>query len=278
MVPEENYLSDYEAILTHRYDLGADYWTTPDNRLVKGSPFSMIECVQYLMELGVDATDSILMECARILFRVWREDGRFQVYPKGVIYPCQTIHVVSTLCSMGFVNDPRIQKSLEYLVETQYSDGGWRCNKFSYGHGPETEYSNPFPTLIALNAFRFSQYLDQEPLLDKSVDFLLEHWTIRRPIGPCHYGIGSLFLQVEFPFRNYNLFFYVYVLSFYSRARKDARFREAFLTLQSKTRDGKIVVERVSPKLKELSFCKKNETSELATMRYLEILKNIEKN
>ena len=50
------------------------------------------------------------------------------------------------------------------------------------------------------------------------------------------------------------------------------------LTLQSKTRDGKIVVERVSPKLKELSFCKKNEISELATMRYLEILKNIEKN
>jgi hypothetical protein len=28
-------------------------------------------------------------------------------------------------------------------------------------------------------------------------------------------------MQVEYPFRNYNLFVYVYVLSFYDRAKKD---------------------------------------------------------
>jgi hypothetical protein len=50
--------------------------------------------------------------------------------------------------------------------------------------------------------------INKEPLLDRAVDFLLEHWTIRKPIGPCHYGIGTLFMQVEYPFRNYNLFIY----------------------------------------------------------------------
>ena len=44
---------------------------------------------------------------------------------------------------------------------------------------------------------------------------LLEHWAVRRPLGPCRYGIGSRFMQVEFPMFRYNLFFYVYVLSFY---------------------------------------------------------------
>ena len=141
--------------------------------------------------------------------------------------------------------------------------------------GPETEYSNPHPTLIALDAFRFSHYLNNEPALDKAVDFLLDHWTTRKPIGPCHYGIGTLFMQVEYPFRNYNLFQYVYVLSFYDHAKKDCRFLEALDVLKSKTQDGQIVVERVVPKLGKLSFCKKGKPSISATKRYNEILHNL---
>jgi hypothetical protein len=67
-------------------------------------------------------------------------------------------------------------------------------------------------------------------VLDRAVDLLLEHWTTRAPLGPCHYGIGTLFLQVEYPFRTYNLFFWVYVLSFSPRARADPRFAEALAT------------------------------------------------
>ena len=56
------------------------------------------------------------------------------------------------------------------------------------------EYSNLYPTLMALDAFRFSKYLN-----NKAVEFLLDHWTIRKPIGPCRYGIGTLFMQVKYP-------------------------------------------------------------------------------
>lgn len=112
---------------------------------------------------------------------------------------------------------------------------------------------------------------------DGAVDFLLEHWTIRKPIGPCHYGIGTLFMQVEYPFRDYNIFIYVYVLSFYNRAREDKRFLNALETLESKMQEGQIVVERVVPKLAKLSFCQKGKTSALATMRYQEILQNLKK-
>jgi hypothetical protein len=93
-------------------------------------------------------------------------------------------------------------------------------------------------------------------------------------IYPCHYGIGTLFMQVEYPFRTYNIFNYVYVLSFYERARKDRRFLEAFEILRSKLADGHVVIERVAPKLAKLSFCEKGKPSAHATKRYQEILEN----
>ena len=275
MAVDAKYMQDVELILSHRYDNGADLWATPDNRLLKGSPFSTLDCVNYLVELGMEKEDIVLKEAAELIWSTWRPDGRFKIYPKGGIYPCQTAIAASAMCHMGYVSDPRIQKTLLHFLDTQYKDGGWRCNKFSFGRGPETEYSNPKPTIDILDAFRFSDYLNQEPALDKAAEFLLEHWVIRKPIGPCHYGIGTLFMQTEYPFRNYNLFEYVYILSFYDYAKKDGRFLEALKALESKMTDGQIVVERVVPKLANLSCCKKGEKSELATRRYKEIVNNL---
>lgn len=82
-------------------------------------------------------------------------------------------------------------------------------------------------------------------------------------------------MQVEYPFRNYNLFVYVYVLSFYNRAKEDKRFWEALEALKAKLVDDQIDVERVVPKLTNLSFCKKGKRSALATRRYYEITNNL---
>ena len=276
MTDKERYAQDIEAILSHRHDNGADLWTTPDRRLIKGSPFSTLESVMYLLELGMEPSDPLLQEAAALIFSAWGKDGRFRVYPQGAIYPCQTIHAANTLCHLGYAADERIMITLRHLLDTRQPDGGWRCEKYFFGRGPETDYSNPLPTLAALDAFRFTPLLNAEPALDRAVDFLLAHWVIRKPIGPCHYGIGTLFMQVEYPMRGYNLFMYLYVLSFYSRARKDERFLEALHALQSRLRDGQVVVERVVPRLSGLSFCKKGEKSEPATERYREILKNLE--
>ncbi len=277
MVVEKGYSTDVDEILSHRYDFGADFWTTPDKRLTKGAPFSTLESALYLLELGLEPTNSLIKEIAEVVFSTWQADGRFRLSPQGAIYPCQTIHATSTLCHMGFYSDDRLIKTFQHLLDIQYKDGGWRCNKFSFGRGPETEFSNPFPTLIALNAFRFTDYLNNEPKLDRAVEFLLKHWTSKEPIGPCHYGIGSLFMQLEYPFRNYNLFIYVYVLSFYDRAKQDKRFLEALDALKTKLVDGQIVVERVVPKLKNLTFCKKGLPSVLATKRYSEIINNLKR-
>ncbi|WP_434509757.1 prenyltransferase [Desulfitobacterium sp. AusDCA] len=275
MTVPEKYQADVEAILARRYDNGADYWTTSDKRLCKGSPFSALNCGYLLTELGMEPSDLLLKGIANLFLSSWRTDGRFKLSPQGAIYPCHTINAANLLCHLGYAADARLQKTFDYLLEIQHSDGGWRCNKFSFGRGSETEFSNPGPTLTALNAFQFTNLLNQEPALDHAVEFLLTHWTTRKPLGPCHYGIGTLFMQVEYPFANYNIFVYVYVLSFYDRAKKDSRFLDALGALEAKLVDGQIIVERLNRQLAGLAFCRKGEVSDLGTKRYHEILRNI---
>lgn len=266
--------TDIQTILNHRYDQGWDYWTTEDRRLGKGAPFSCLESAEYLLELGMDPQEAILQKVAELLWESWREPGEFKLYPKGAVFPCQTILAATLLVRLGHGNDPRMKQTLEHLLATRHEDGGWWCKKFYFGKGPETEVSNPLPTLNALELLRQKSFVE-ESVLDDAVEFLLRHWETKTPIGPCHYGIGSLFMQVEYPFRGYGLFYYLYVLSFYQKARQDSRFKEAFAALQEKTIDEQIVVERVVPKLRKLTFCQKDQVSVLATKRYQEILANL---
>jgi hypothetical protein len=192
------------------------------------------------------------------------------------MYPCSTADAARVLCRFGYARGRRLQRTFAHLLEIQHRDGGWRCNKFPFGRGPETEFSNPGVTLAALDAFRFTEHLNERPALDRAVESLLHHWVVKRPLGPCHYGIGTLFMQVEYPFLRYNLFFYVYVLSFYEHAKRDARYLEALHALESKLdKQGRVVVERPHRRLADLSFCAKGHPSDLATARYREVLQNL---
>ncbi len=272
-VPKQ-YQNDVQVILARRRDNGADFWATPDGRWGKGSPFSTFDCVLSLTELGMARGDPVLKGAAEVLLAAWKDDGRFRPAP-GSIYPCHTANAARVLCRLGYVRDRRLKRTFEHLFEVQHDDGGWRCNTAKLGKCAETDASNPGVTLSVLDAFRFSPLLNEDKRLDKAVRTLLAHWTTRKPLGPCHFGIGTLFMQVEYPFLRYNLFFWVYVLSHYGAARRDARFKKALRELQSKLVDGSIVVENPNRGLAKLSFCKKGEPSRAATRRYREILENM---
>ena len=270
-----NFSDDIAYILARSRDNGGEFWATPDGNLIKGGPFSTLEAAYMLSELGLTAEHPALAGAAALIWQAQRADGRFALVPKSSIFPCQTIHAAKTLCALGFAQDSRLQATLTHLLDTQYSDGGWRCNKFFFGHGPETEASNPGPTLTALDVFRQTPLCNADERLDRAVEFLLAHWTTRAPLGSCHYGIGTLFHQVSFPFLSYNLLYYVYVLSFYNAAKRDTRFLDALSVLQGKLKDGQVVVERPQAKLAQLAFCKKGEPSELATSKYNIIIQNL---
>lgn len=273
VLPE--YEADVRTILGHRRDGGADFWTTPEGSLGVGSPFSTLECALMLTELGMSPETPVLRGAAKRILAAWRDDGRFRMNAQGSIYPCHTTGVARILGRLGDASDPRLRATFEHLHATQEKDGGWRCNTYKYGRGPETAASNPGPTLHALDAFRYAPVARRSRDLDRAVAFLLNHWDTRTPLGPCHFGIGTRFLQVEFPFFRYNLFAYVYVLSHYASARSDDRFREALGLLTSKLVRGAVVVEYARRELAGLRLCEPGRPNPLATRRYREILANL---
>jgi hypothetical protein len=271
---EQQRQEDVERILGTQHDNGGEYWSTPDGGIAKGSPFSSLECGILLSELGYDPQSPEMRGIADLAFGNMKEDGRIKAYATGTVYPCQTALAARTLCYLGHAKDARLAKTYEYFLGNRHTDGGWRCNASKFGHGPETKCSNPGPTLMILDVFRFTPSIKSDRL-DTAVEFLLRHWETKAPIGPCHYGIGHLFMQVEFPMLRYNIFYYVYVLSFYDKAKRDPRFLEAFAALSGKLVGGEMPVENPNRKLSDYNFCRKNSGSELATRRYREIVKNI---
>jgi hypothetical protein len=267
---------DLDAILARRHDNGADYWASADGRLLVGDPFSTLTSLLLLHELEVPQTHEAVRGALQLVNGAWRTDGRYRLAPGGAIYPCATAAAARVLCRFGQAGDPQLRRTFVHLLETQHEDGGWRCNKLTYGRGPETRFSNPGVTLWVLDAFRFTDQRNTNPALDRAVESLLEHWVVRRPTGPCHFGIGTLFMQVEYPLLRYNLFNYVYVLSFYHRARDDRRYVEALRLLESKLdAQGRVVVEHPNRRLAGLSCCAPGLPSEPATARYREIVKNL---
>jgi hypothetical protein len=195
-----------------------------------GGPFSTLETLLILSELRVPRSHEAVRGAAKLVLDACGEDGRIRVAPKGSIYPCHTAIASAALCRNGYAGDKRVKRMLGHLLSNRFEDGGWRCKKFSGGRGPETEYSNPGVTLFALDALRCAGMTEGQEL-NSAVETLLDHWTVRVPRGPCHFGIGSLFMQVEYPFLRYNLFYYTFVLSFYLKARMDKRFEDALAWL-----------------------------------------------
>lgn len=271
----EQYKSDIELIKSKQNHLDGNYWTTHDNRIGKGSPFSSRDVAIMLTELGFTQDDKEIKGLSDKIFNTLRPDGRFKISPSGSIFPCHTITALRVLCYMGFSQDKRLKATFDHLFEIQHNDGGWRCNKVKMGKSPDMDLSNPGVTLESLDAFRFTKFLNKDNRLDQAVDFLLQHWQIKRPLGPCQFGIGSLFMQTEFPFLRYNLFYYCYTLSFYNSAQKDKRFKDAINELDKKVSSGKLIIENPNRRLAKLQFCKKGEPSELATLRYNELKKRI---
>lgn len=269
--------SDVARILAKRHDNGADFWSGPEGKIYVGNPFSTLGSLNLLHELGVGADHEAVAGALDLVREACRDDGRVRLGPKAPLYPCYTAEAARVLCRFGPADDPHVARTVTYLAETAHDDGGWRCDFKRTGSGPGTECSNPGATLYVLDVLRhLGGFREGDGVTDAAVDRLLRHWTTREPEGPCRWGIGTLFLQVEYPFLRYNLFFFVYVLSFFASARADERFHDAFAVLDAARDDaGRMVVARPHRALKGLAFCAKGEPSAAATRRFREIEANL---
>lgn len=266
---------DIGILMSHRHTQGGEFWATIDGRTGVGSPFSTLDCGLILTELGLPSSDPVARGIAEALLQHATEDGRIRPGPKLAVQPCHTANATRLLARLGYADDPRLARTFDHPLQTQSEEGGWRCKVLKFGTGPDTDASNPGVTLAVLDALRFRKTLVTTDAAQLAVGSLLDHWRVKRPLGPCRYGIGTRFMRVEYPMFRYNLFFYVYVLSFYPNATDRPAFLEAFDALSSKLEGNQMNVEHCKKGLESLELCRTGSANPWATGRYREILQNL---
>ena len=108
------------------------YWDNPTSCLVpKFSACSWQLIV--LADLGVSRRDRRVAKAVEhFLDHHNVESGGFSLRPKGrdkfEPHVCLTGNMVRTLSRIGYHEDDRVLKSLDWLISKQLSDGGWNCS------------------------------------------------------------------------------------------------------------------------------------------------------
>lgn len=253
---------------------GGPFWSRLDGDIYHPSGHSTVDTLYVLGDLGATPNEyPILLDAVNFLFQRQARDGAFKYGKRSSKLPCITARIIAAIAQLELSFVDALENSYQHLFDIQCTDGGWRCNTVKKGKSQQTDASNPGTTLYALDAFRFRNNAKTEmSKLNRGVDFLLDHWDSRKPLGPCTFGIGTRFFQIEYPFLRYNLFYYVYILSFYKVAQQDQRFKNAYHTLVEKTQDGMIILENPHKSWSMFDFARKGKSSAVATQKFQQIM------
>jgi hypothetical protein len=256
---------------------GGTVWDRKDGNIYAPIGFSTIDVLSVLGDIGIKYSENSTIKDAvgKMMSFYDEKKGMFQYIQKGSKLPCITAKIINTLDKLEYRNSI-LENSFRYFMETQCDDGGWRCATVKIGKSDSTDASNPGTTLYVLDAYKNRKSLKEEKeKLDKAVLFLLQHWDTKKPLGPCEFGIGTQFMKTEYPFIRYNLFYYLYVLSFYEKAKKDKRFKEALKELKAKEIENGINIEHPNKNWISLLFNGSNQC-DLANKKYKQLIENIQ--
>ncbi|MGB9592771.1 MAG: hypothetical protein ACPL7R_01375, partial [Anaerolineae bacterium] len=157
---------------------------------------------------------------------------------------CLTGNVVAALLRLGYGDDPRVARAVDWLVRVQNADGGWLC-PYWRAHIRDT-HGCFYGTICPLEAFAEIPKVLRTPEIQnaaaRGVEFLLSHRLYRAD----HHDLAVIkphWLTLTFPwFYGYNILRGLWVLA--RLGYRDPRLDDALAVLQSKrTPDGAWILE-----------------------------------
>ncbi len=127
---------------------------------------------------------------------------------------CLTGKVVAALLRLGYQDDPRLWRAVDWLVSIQHSDGGWLC---PYWRAHVRDHHSCFTgTIAALEAFGEIPQAERPPAVRaaaaRGCEFLLQH----RLYQADHHGFRTInphWLELSFPWLGYDILYALYVLT-----------------------------------------------------------------
>ncbi len=166
-------------------------WATPRStpRDMEGPKYSATRYVLHVLaDLGMDRSDARVARAARLYFD--RVSGpRFNEMGGKDSEVCCTGGDVRLALRLGFGEDPRVARSLAWLIAAQKNDGGWHCWPSRTGTLDSWE---------ALAAFAAVPDEERSPALRRAIDRGLEFYLQRELMNE---GVGAYapWLRLHFP-------------------------------------------------------------------------------
>ena len=190
---------------------------------------------------------------------------------------CLTGNVAAALIRIGYADDPRVKKALEWLVRVQNKDGGWLC---PYWKAHVRDWHGCFMgTICSLEAFseipksKFTE--EMKDAASRGAEFLLTHRLFKAE----HHNyrvINHAWLEMSFPwFAGYNILRGLDVLTRLGHV-KDERLNDAVKALmQKRQNDGKWILENSPTGRMQANIEVKGQPSKWITFIALRVLKRL---
>lgn len=264
--------------------------------------------IMTLGQLGMDRSDERVRKACEHIFRFQLGEGGFSSYtperefkeyqflrekgkklpppdewvPSLVFehqYSCLTGNVAAALIRMGYGNDSRVRKALEWLVKIQNRDGGWLC-PYWRAHVKDT-HGCFYGTICPLEAFsevsRRMLTKEMESAVERGAEFLLMHRLFKAD----HHNyrvINQSWLKLGFPwFYGYNILRGLDVLTKLGYV-EDERLSDAVqVLLQKRCPDGKWILENAPSGRMQANIETVGKPSKWITLIALRVLERLHK-
>jgi hypothetical protein len=281
------------------------YWEEPDNPYHPKYKSSYWQ-IMTLGQLGIDRCEKKVERACEYIFQFQLGDGGFSSFtPKKALkeyeflrkkgkklpspnqwasslvfehqYSCLTGNMGAALIRIGYANDPRVRKALEWLVKIQNKDGGWLCPYWK-AHVKD-KHGCFYGTICPLEAFselkKENLTEEMKKTIEKGAEFLLTH----RLFNADHHGykvINQSWLKLSFPwFYGYSFLRGMDVLTKLGYV-KDERLNDAVeILLQKRQKDGAWILESAPIGRMQTDIEAKGKPSKWMTLIALRVLKRL---
>lgn len=193
---------------------------------------------------------------------------------------CDAPVLLYALLGLGLVNDDRVRLASKHLAGNM-KENGFRCSaaaELGRFKGPGNR-SDPCPiaNVYALKALSLIPEMHSSPAVARGVDMLLSHWDSDVGTKYFLFGVGKKFRKLKYPFVWYDLLHVADVLSRFSIAHRDLRFRDMIAHIKAQAdAEGRYTAGSMYQAWKGWSFADKKQPSPWLTFLVLRVLSRAE--
>lgn len=224
----------------------------------------------FLADIGLTINDLGLDREVSEVFRFQAADGTFTIPPNVKDnYFCMSAILLSSVARMGYRDDPRLKKYIQTILNSRSHDGGWHCYNSDF-EMLDIE-SCPMDNLNILMLLGQYERYKRDPMLNRAIDSLIEHWEGRDIRHG--FGIGRRFMSLNYPAVKYGVLRVLDVLSLFPYAISSRAFQSMLDFVHQKASGGQYYAESIDDSYAEFDFGQKEEPSRWLTF----LIKRIEK-